>query len=78
MSTMESDKNEIAVNGSNGYLYFDVETENISYSVIDITGKKIQSGKASHKVPFYYDSGIYFINIAKGNQVFTKKLYISN
>lgn len=78
-STNSIDNNEMhefAINGSNGFLYFDVEDESTNYQVSDVSGKIIQSGKASQKVPFEHKSGIYFIRIdsAKGN--FIKKLYI--
>ncbi|PWH85039.1 T9SS type A sorting domain-containing protein [Brumimicrobium oceani] len=68
---------EIAVNGSNGFLYFTLENqENVSYQVADLSGKVIQSGKAKTKIPFNHDSGIYFIMIQNEREIFTKKLYI--
>lgn len=78
-STNNIDHNKIhefAINGSNGYLYFDVKDESTNYQVCDVTGKTIQSGKASQKVPFKHNSGIYFIRIESAEGSFTKKLYI--
>ncbi|RYM33794.1 T9SS type A sorting domain-containing protein [Brumimicrobium glaciale] len=70
-------KQDIAVNGSKGFLYFDVENQSkVTYQVADVTGKVIQSGNAHAKTPFYHDSGIYFILIQTENEIFTKKLYI--
>lgn len=68
---------EIAINGSQGFLFFDVEEkDNVSYSVADVTGKIIQSGRALAKTPFIHDSGIYFILLQTHTEAFTKKLYI--
>lgn len=68
---------EIAVNGSKGFLYFDVkENEEVSYKIADVTGKIIQSGTALEKTPFSHDSGIYFILVQTRTESFTKKLYI--
>lgn len=72
----ESEKYEFAINASNGFLNFDVNNESVDYQVSDITGKIIQSGKASKSVPFKHNSGIYFINIQSPEGNFTKKLYI--
>lgn len=70
-------KNEIAVNGSNGFLYFDLENhKEVNYQVADVTGKVIQSGLATQNTPFYHESGIYFILIQTKTEIFTKKLYI--
>ncbi len=70
-------KQEIAVNGSNGFLNFDLnETEEVNYRVADITGKIIQSGRALSKTPFHHESGIYFILVQTRSEIFTKKLYI--
>ncbi|MDX1651149.1 MAG: PCMD domain-containing protein [Brumimicrobium sp.] len=72
----EEDSREIAVNGSNGFLYFDTDDTTISYSVYDVSGKIIQEGIAAPKVEFIHESGIYLIRIETANGVFTKKLYI--
>lgn len=71
-----NEKYEFAVNGSNGYLYFDVQDESTNYQVSDVTGKIIQSGKTDEKVSFKHKSGIYFIHIDSEKGSFTKKLYI--
>lgn len=71
-----NEMHEFAVNGSNGYLYFDVQNESVNYQVSDVSGKIIQSGKASQKVPFKHNNGIYFIRIESAEGNFTKKLYI--
>lgn len=77
VSTQENDLEELAVNGSFGYLYFEVENEDkIEYQVADVTGKVIQAGRAQAKTPFSHESGIYFIRVKTRNGVFTKKLFI--
>ncbi|MEX2483971.1 MAG: PCMD domain-containing protein [Brumimicrobium sp.] len=68
---------EIAVNGSNGYLYFDIQDNSTAYTVCDMTGKIIQNGDAKAKVPFEHNSGIYFIRVDTATSSFTKKLYIN-
>lgn len=69
---------EIAINGSHGYLYFDIEEgEKVNYSVADVSGKIVQSGRALSQTPFKHESGIYFIQVETGNETFTKKLYIN-
>lgn len=75
-SVQNNEMYEIAINASNGYLYFDVNDESVNYQVSDISGKIIQSGKANNSVPFKHNSGIYFINIQSPEGNFTKKLYI--
>lgn len=75
-SVVSNELYEFAINGSNGYLYFDVQDESTSYQVSDVSGKIIQSGKASQKTPFKHNSGIYFIRIESEQGNFTKKLYI--
>jgi hypothetical protein len=76
-SSIENNKmHEFAINGSNGFLFFDVQDESVQYKVSDISGKIIQSGDAAQKVPFKHNSGIYFIQIESNEGSFTKKLYI--
>jgi hypothetical protein len=75
-SIEDNKKYEFAINGSNGYLFFDVQDESVQYKVSDISGKIIQSGDAAQKVPFKHNSGIYFIQIESNEGSFTKKLYI--
>jgi hypothetical protein len=73
----EYSSQEMAINGSNGYLYFGVESdEEVFYSIADVTGKVIQSGRAQSKTPFSHESGIYFIQVETRKETFTKKLYI--
>ena len=66
---------DVAINASNGFLYFDVDFD-ASYIVYFASGQIVQRGKTAQKVPFYNEAGIYFIELITPSEVIRKKLYI--
>ncbi|PKR80222.1 hypothetical protein CW751_11205 [Brumimicrobium salinarum] len=70
--------NNVSINGSHGYLYFDQALgTNSRYSVADLTGKIVQAGNTQSKVLFRHEEGIYFIYVTTENNSFRRKLYIT-
>lgn len=76
LNTDSFEKEEIAIHAGAGYLNFDLKNnENVDYSIADVTGKIVQSGKAHPKTQFNHESGIYFIQVETAKRIYTKKLF---
>src|SRR5690554_6071480 len=62
LNTNKFELDDIAVYANQGFLFFDLKnSDNVNFSVADITGKTVQYGKAQSKIPFNHETEIYFI-----------------